>query len=60
MRGGALPGSENWFITEMTPGRDPVEELAVALMRVAVEPPDDLAAIAGDLRIMRIKWRMAQ
>ena len=42
VRRGALPGSDNWFITEMTPGLNPLEELAVALRRVAVDPPADL------------------
>lgn len=39
LRGGTVTGSENWFITEMTPGHDPLQELEVALMRVAVDPP---------------------
>jgi WD40 repeat protein/serine/threonine protein kinase len=42
IRRGGLPGSENWFVVEMFPGAHPVEELAQALMRVAVEPPNNL------------------
>ncbi|VAW42294.1 High-affnity carbon uptake protein Hat/HatR, partial [hydrothermal vent metagenome] len=39
---GALPGSEEWFIVEMTPGSYPLEELEAALLRVAVNPPPSL------------------
>lgn len=39
---GALPGSENWFMVEMVPGLDPMEELEAALLRIAVNPPDSL------------------
>jgi DNA-binding SARP family transcriptional activator/tRNA A-37 threonylcarbamoyl transferase component Bud32 len=42
LRDGALPGSENWFVAEMTPGRRPFAELEMALWPVAVEPPPDL------------------
>jgi DNA-binding SARP family transcriptional activator len=42
LRDGALPGSENWFVAEMTPGRRPFEALELALWSVAVEPPPDL------------------
>lgn len=42
LRDGALPGSENWFVAEMTPGRRPFESLELALWSVAVEPPPDL------------------
>ena len=38
VRTGAIPGSECWFVTTMVPGRYPFEELAAALMRVAVDP----------------------
>ena len=37
-----LPGSEEWLVTDMFPGSYPYEELAAALLRVAVERPDDL------------------
>ncbi len=42
LRQGALPGSERWLITDMYPGVRPLNELAEALMRVAVERPTDL------------------
>ncbi len=42
LRRGAFPGSENWFIVEMLPGLDPMEELEAALLRIAVNPPDSL------------------
>ncbi|MFO7539731.1 MAG: protein kinase [Chloroflexota bacterium] len=42
LRDGALPGSENWFVAEMTPGRRPFESLELALWSVAVEPPPNL------------------
>lgn len=37
LREGTLPGSDNWYITEMTPGSHPIEELGEALLRVAVD-----------------------
>lgn len=43
LRRRAIPGSDEWFIVAMTPGREPFEALAEALRSVAVEPPDDLA-----------------
>jgi DNA-binding SARP family transcriptional activator/energy-coupling factor transporter ATP-binding protein EcfA2 len=42
LRRGALPGSTEWFITTMTPGEHPFEELEAALLRVAVNPPPSL------------------
>jgi WD40 repeat protein/DNA-binding SARP family transcriptional activator len=42
LRSGALPGSEEWLVTDMFPGSYPYDELAAALLRVAVERPDDL------------------
>jgi hypothetical protein len=42
LRAGALPGSENWFITDFIPGSQPWQELEEALLRVAINPPDDL------------------
>ena len=32
---GKLKGSENWYVVEMVPGTHPLEELEVALMRIA-------------------------
>jgi WD40 repeat protein/DNA-binding SARP family transcriptional activator len=42
LRAGAVPGSENWFFTEMAPGAYPLEELETALLPVAVNPPPNL------------------
>jgi len=42
LRRGALIGSEDWFIVEMVPGVDPMEELEAALLRIAVNPPASL------------------
>jgi DNA-binding SARP family transcriptional activator/WD40 repeat protein len=39
IRGGSLPGSEGWFVSEMVPGPHPMEELESALLRVAARPP---------------------
>jgi WD40 repeat protein/DNA-binding SARP family transcriptional activator len=43
LRAGALPGSDTWFIVEMTPGAHPFEELEAALLRIATDPPATLA-----------------
>ncbi|HWO69452.1 MAG TPA: BTAD domain-containing putative transcriptional regulator [Actinomycetota bacterium] len=42
LRAGAVEGSDRWFLLEMHPGTYPLEELASALMRIAVHPPSDL------------------
>jgi WD40 repeat protein len=42
VRRGALPGSEDWYLAGMIPGRHPFEELEAALLRVAVNPPASL------------------
>jgi WD40 repeat protein/transcriptional regulator with XRE-family HTH domain len=42
LRNGALPGSEQWFYAELLPGSRPLEEIEAALLRVAVNPPDQL------------------
>jgi len=39
LRAGAVAGSDRWFLLEMHPGTHPFEELASALMRIAVDPP---------------------
>ncbi len=44
LRRGGLPGSEQWFITELVPGPQPMEELEAALLRVAINPPASLLA----------------
>ncbi|MBZ0292193.1 MAG: protein kinase, partial [Anaerolineae bacterium] len=40
LRKGAVTGSERWFITMMTPGEHPLQDLEEALMRVAFDPPE--------------------
>jgi len=42
LRRGGLPGSENWFVVDMLPGKHPFEELEASLLRVAVNPPESL------------------
>ena len=42
LRRGGVPGSQNWFMVEMVPGINPLEELEAALLRIAVDPPDSL------------------
>jgi DNA-binding SARP family transcriptional activator/ABC-type glycerol-3-phosphate transport system substrate-binding protein len=53
LRAGAVPGSADWFVTDMTPGAQPFESLAVALGRVAVDGRLDLVGelSAGDAGI---------
>lgn len=48
LRRGGLPGSENWFIVDMLPGKHPFEELEASLLRVAVNPPQSLLAQLKD------------
>jgi WD40 repeat protein/serine/threonine protein kinase len=38
LRRGEIEGSENWFFAEMTPGKDPLGELEVALLSIATSP----------------------
>lgn len=42
LRAGGLPGSENWFVVEIAPGRRPFDELGAALRGTVVDPPSDL------------------
>lgn len=46
LRSGALPGSEQWFLTTMQPGPDPMRQLESALRRVA---PATVPGLAGML-----------
>ena len=42
IRGGALPGSDRWFVVAMAAGRQPFEALEAALRSVAVSPPPNM------------------
>lgn len=42
LRAGALHNSADWFFVEMFPGLNPFEELETALLRIAVNAPDDM------------------
>ncbi|HSL30089.1 MAG TPA: protein kinase [Anaerolineales bacterium] len=48
IRRGGLPGSENWFVIDMLPGKHPFEELEAALLRVAVNPPESMLSQLKD------------
>ncbi|MEI7845132.1 MAG: protein kinase, partial [Chloroflexota bacterium] len=48
LRRGGLPGSENWFIVDMLPGKHPFEEMEASLLRVAVNPPEHLLSQMKD------------
>jgi transcriptional regulator with XRE-family HTH domain len=48
LRRGGLPGSENWFVVDMLPGKHPFEELEASLLRVAVNPPESLLSQLKD------------
>src|SRR5262245_3866377 len=47
LRQGGLPGSEQWFIADLIPGAHPLEELELALLKVAVRQPAALAEQLG-------------
>jgi DNA-binding SARP family transcriptional activator/ABC-type glycerol-3-phosphate transport system substrate-binding protein len=60
LRGGAVPGSDEWFVVDMVPGAHPFDELAAALVRIAVDPgpafaerlrrdDGDLVRVAGEV-----------
>ncbi len=42
LRRDTIPNSSDWFYVEMTPGDEPLEALETALLRVAVNPPENL------------------
>ena len=44
---GELPGSDRWFIVEMLPGSRPLDELEVALIRVAANQGANLREQLG-------------
>lgn len=43
LRKGALPGSEQWYMTVLTPGEDPLAELETALLSLSAVVPDRLS-----------------
>jgi WD40 repeat protein/DNA-binding SARP family transcriptional activator len=43
IRAGGASGSEEWFVTTMTPSERPFEQLERALLHVAIEAPDSLS-----------------
>jgi WD40 repeat protein/serine/threonine protein kinase len=45
LRQDAIPGSKDWFLVEMIPSAHPIDELENALLRVAVNKPDNLKEI---------------
>ncbi len=45
LRGGAVPGSDQWLIASMSPGQRPFEQLEHALLGVAVIAPPSLAVL---------------
>ncbi|MCB9453078.1 MAG: protein kinase [Anaerolineaceae bacterium] len=48
---GKIPGSEKWFVVEMLPGEHPLDELEVALTRIAAHPVSALKEhLARDAR----------
>lgn len=60
LRDGGLPGSRTWVISDMFPGTYPYEELAAALLRVAVHRPEEIEdELARDeLGIRRVAKRI--
>lgn len=40
---GDIPGSEKWFVVEMLPGSNPLDELEIALIRIAASQGGNLA-----------------
>lgn len=45
LRGGAISGSERWFIAEMTPGMNPLRELESTLLAISQRPVSGLGAL---------------
>lgn len=61
LRRGAVAGSEEWFVTTMTPGHDPFGALAEAMSRIAQGPFDDLESVlrSGPRGLLRVARRAA-
>lgn len=49
LRRGALPGSDKWFFASFIPGAAPFDELAQALLEVAVDVPSNFAARLAEI-----------
>lgn len=48
---GAIDGSDSWLVTEMVPGRSPLEQLTSALQRIATDTvPDVVGQLLGGKR----------
>lgn len=45
LRGGAITGSESWFIAEMTPGINPLRELESTLLAISQYPVSGLGTV---------------
>ncbi|MBI5931898.1 MAG: protein kinase [Chloroflexi bacterium] len=45
LREGAIPGSEHWFITEVLPSEQLIEELEASLLSISSQKPADLMSI---------------
>lgn len=43
LRGGAIPGSEHYYIAEMVPSTDALRELEAALLSIATAPPENMS-----------------
>ena len=48
LRRGAVPGSQDWFVATMLPGRQPFDELAAALLRIATAAPANLMGVLAE------------
>lgn len=48
LRGGAVPGSEHWFVAKMMPGAFPLAELEMALQAVSFDTADAVPALLHD------------
>jgi DNA-binding SARP family transcriptional activator/ABC-type glycerol-3-phosphate transport system substrate-binding protein len=60
LRSGAVSGSADWFVAELSPGPHPYEELEAGLLRIAVNPPASLLEqlTDGDAGIRRAVRRV--
>lgn len=56
LRRGGVDGSGSWFITTMTPGSHPFEQLEAALFKIAAKAPDNLLEQlhSGDRGLTRV------